>query len=79
MNTDPAAGVPYCRAVAAAESKRACYSIVGRQAVGLVNGQARREDACGRAGPAFVDVCLGRAGNDIGAATVTARPVAGSR
>jgi hypothetical protein len=73
MNTDPAAGIPYCRAIAGLESKRACYEIVGRQASGLANGAARREQACGRAESAFVDICLGTRVNEVGGVTVTAQ------
>ena len=59
MNADPAAGIAYCRAIAAWQSKAACYDIVGRQASGLVNGEARREQACASAEPAFRAACLG--------------------
>jgi hypothetical protein len=79
MNTDPADGVPYCRAVTDESSKRACYAVVGQQASGLANGAQRREQACARAEPAFVDICLGRQGREIGSATVTVRPLARSR
>ena len=79
MNTDPADGVPYCRAVTDESSKRACYAVVGQQASGLANGAQRREQACARAEPAFVDICLGRQGREIGSATVTVRPLGRSR
>ena len=79
MNTDPAQGVPYCRAITDAASKRACYAVVGRQASGLANGAERRQQACARAEPAFVDVCLGREAREIGGTTVTARRMGRSR
>ena len=79
MNTDPAEGVPYCRAVTDSPSKRACYIVVGQQASGLANGAERREQACARAEPAFVDICLGREAREIGSVTVTARPLGRSR
>jgi len=60
MNANPAEGIPYCRAVAERESKRACYVAVGLQALGLPEGQARREQACRLAEAELVDFCLGR-------------------
>ena len=59
-NADPAEGIPYCRAVAEQESKRACYVAVGLQALGLPEGQARREQACRLAEADMGDICLGR-------------------
>jgi hypothetical protein len=60
MNADPAEGLPYCRAVPEAESKRACYTAVGLQALVLPNGEMRREQACRAAEPDLVEACLGR-------------------
>lgn len=60
MNADPAEGIPYCRAVAGQESKRACYAALGGQALVLPEGQARREQACRLAETDMVDPCLGR-------------------
>lgn len=79
MNTAPAEGVPYCRAVVDRASKRACYAVVGQQASGLANGAERRVQACARAEPAFLDVCLGRDVREIGSATVTARRLGRAR
>ena len=60
MNGNPVPGVDYCRIVDSAESKAACYSVVGRQATLLPNGTARREAACRGAESRFADSCLGR-------------------
>jgi hypothetical protein len=60
MNADPAEGIPYCKAVPEPESKRACYAAVGLQALGLPEGQVRREQACRLAEADSVDICLGR-------------------
>ncbi|HEX8062322.1 MAG TPA: hypothetical protein VF535_03820 [Allosphingosinicella sp.] len=60
MNADPAEGIPYCRAVPEPESKRACYAAIGLQALGLPEGQVRREQACRLAETDSVDICLGR-------------------
>ena len=60
MNADPAEGIPYCRAVAEAESKRACYTTVGLQALTLPDGASRRERACRAAEPELLEACLGR-------------------
>jgi hypothetical protein len=60
MNANPAEGIPYCKAVSEPESKRACYVAVGLQALGLPDGQARREQACRLAEADAVDLCLGR-------------------
>lgn len=60
MNANPAEGIPYCRAVLEQESKRACYAAVGLQALGLPEGQAKREQACRLAEAELVDFCLGR-------------------
>jgi hypothetical protein len=60
MNASPAEGIPYCRAVSEQESKLACYGAVGLQALGLPEGQAKREQACRLAEAAMVDICLGR-------------------
>lgn len=60
MNVDPAEGVPYCRAILSPASKALCYDIVGRQALALPNGAARRRQACRGAEPAWVHACLGR-------------------
>jgi hypothetical protein len=59
MNADPAAGIAYCRAIPAWRIKAACYDVVGRQASAMVDGAARRADACRRGEPGFIDVCLG--------------------
>jgi hypothetical protein len=61
MNADPAEGIPYCKAVTEAESKRACYVAVGLQALVLPDGEARREQACRLAEPGLLEACLGRA------------------
>jgi hypothetical protein len=60
MNADPAEGIPYCKAVTEAESKRVCYSIVGQQALVLPDGETRREQACRAAEPDLLEACLGR-------------------
>lgn len=60
MNADPAEGIPYCRAVPEAGSKRACYTAVGLQALGLPDGESRRERACRAAEPDLLEACLGR-------------------
>jgi hypothetical protein len=60
MNADPAEGIPYCKAVPEAESKRACYAAVGLQALVLPDGEIRREQACRAAEPDLVEACLGR-------------------
>lgn len=60
MNADPAEGIPYCRAVTEAESKRACYVAVGLQALVLPDGETRREQACSAAESELVEACLGR-------------------
>ncbi len=60
MNANPAEGIPYCRAVAEPESKRACYAAVGLQAMGLPDGQAKREQACRLAEAELAGICLGR-------------------
>ncbi|HEX8238936.1 MAG TPA: hypothetical protein VF574_04265 [Allosphingosinicella sp.] len=60
MNADPAEGIPYCRAVTEPDSKRACYAAVGLQALGLPEGQAKREQACRLAEADLVAACLGR-------------------
>ncbi|MFL6845801.1 MAG: hypothetical protein ACJ8ER_13065 [Allosphingosinicella sp.] len=60
MNADPTEGIPYCRAVAEAASKRACYAAVGLQALGLPDGEAKRERACGAAEADQIDICLDR-------------------
>jgi hypothetical protein len=60
MNAEPAEGIPYCRAVAEAESKRACYAAVGQQALVLPHGEAKREQACRAAETDLLDACLGR-------------------
>ena len=73
MNADPAAGIAYCRAVPAWQSKTACYSIVGRQATGLVNGEVRREQACREAEPAFRAACMGDARPPIEAVVTATR------
>jgi len=72
MNADPAGGVAYCRTVSASQSKTACYSIVGRQASGLVDGEVRREQACRSAEPQFRAACMGDSTPPI-EAVVTAR------
>ena len=61
MNAAPAEGIPYCRAVTEAESKRACYAAIGGQALVLPDGESKREAACRAAEAEFVDACLGRA------------------
>jgi len=60
MNADPAQGIPYCKAVTEAESKRACYAMVGQQALVLPAGETRREQACRTAEPDGLEACLGR-------------------
>jgi hypothetical protein len=61
MNADPAEGIPYCRAVPEPDGKRACYAAVGLQALGLPEGQAKRERACRLAETAaLAEACLGR-------------------
>ena len=60
MNASPAEGIPYCKAVSEPESKSACYVAVGLQALGLPDGQAKREQACRLAETDSVDICLGR-------------------
>ncbi|MET1110622.1 MAG: hypothetical protein ABWX67_03755 [Allosphingosinicella sp.] len=60
MNADPAEGIPYCKAVTEAESKRVCYAVVGQQALVLPNGETRREQACRAAEPDWLEACLGR-------------------
>jgi hypothetical protein len=60
MKADPADGIPYCRAVQEAESKRACYVAVGLQALVLPDGETRRAQACQAAEPDQRDTCLGR-------------------
>lgn len=60
VNANPAEGIPYCRAVAEAASKRACYVDVGLQALVHPDGEARRERACSAAEAGQVDICLGR-------------------
>ena len=60
VNANAAEGIPYCRAVAEAASKRACYVAVGLQALVHPDGEARRERACSAAEAGQVDVCLGR-------------------
>lgn len=58
-NADPAEGIPYCKAVPEAESKRACYVAVGLQALILPDGEIRREQACRTAEPDLLEACLG--------------------
>jgi hypothetical protein len=60
MNANPAEGIPYCRAVAEEESKRACYTAVGLQALVLPEGEAKREQACKAAEADFIESCTGR-------------------
>ena len=60
MDADPEAGMAYCRLVPAGGSKRGCYDVAGRQALLLVDGEARREQACRSAEAGFIQVCLGR-------------------
>jgi hypothetical protein len=60
MNAEPADGIPYCKAVTEAESKRACYVAVGLQALVFPEGEARREQACRSAEPDQLEACLGR-------------------
>lgn len=60
INADPADGIPYCRAVAEAASKRACYAAVGLQSQTVPDGAAKRERACRTAEADQVDLCLGR-------------------
>ncbi|HEX8263311.1 MAG TPA: hypothetical protein VF547_10605, partial [Allosphingosinicella sp.] len=69
MNANPAEAIPYCRALPEPEGKRACYAAVGRQALGLPEGQAKREQACRLAEVELADVCLER--------PVPPRPAAG--
>lgn len=60
VNANPAEGISYCRAVAEAASKRACYVDIGLQALVHPDGEARRERACSAAEAGQVDACLGR-------------------
>lgn len=60
MNANPAEGIPYCKAVTEAESKRVCYAFVGQQALVLPDGETRREQACRSAEPDLLEACLGR-------------------
>lgn len=60
MNADPSEGIPYCRAVPDTESKLACYTSVGLQALVLPDGEAKREKACKSAEPDLLDACLGK-------------------
>lgn len=60
MNANPDEGIPYCRALPEEESKRACYTAVGLQALVLPEGEAKRERACRTAEPAMLEACLGR-------------------
>jgi hypothetical protein len=60
INSEPAEGLPYCKAVAEAASKRACYVAVGLQALVFPDGEARREQVCRLAEAGFADACLGR-------------------
>lgn len=60
MNSDPAEGIPYCKAVTEADSKRACYVAVGLQALVFPDGEARREQTCRLAEPDQLETCLGR-------------------
>lgn len=60
IDGNPAAGIPYCRAVTEADSKRACYVAVGQQALVHPDGPARQERACRAAETGFVELCLGR-------------------
>jgi hypothetical protein len=60
VNADPEEGIPYCRAVEEAASKRACYVAIGLQAMVHSDGGARRERACRAAEAGQVDACLGR-------------------
>ena len=71
MDGNPADGVPYCRAIETAASKENCYDIVGRQALGPPDGEARREQVCRGAEPAYLEACLGRETTTAGV-TVTA-------
>jgi hypothetical protein len=64
MNADPAEGIPYCKAVPEPDSKRACYTAVGLQALGLPNGEVRREQACRGAEAGMAEACLGRPAAD---------------
>jgi hypothetical protein len=60
MNASPAEGIPYCRAVTEPDSKRACYTAVGLQALVLPEGDAKREQACRLAETDYAEACLGR-------------------
>ncbi len=62
MNADPAEGIPYCKRVAAADGKSACYAAIGLQALVLPDGEAKRARACALAEPEMRDVCLNRVG-----------------
>ncbi|HYD38209.1 MAG TPA: hypothetical protein VEA60_11380, partial [Allosphingosinicella sp.] len=74
VNADPAEGIPYCRAVEEAESKRACYVAVGLQAMVHPDGPARRERACAAAEAGQADACLGRSFAPAGATPTSAGP-----
>jgi hypothetical protein len=58
MNADPAEGTPYCRAVPEADGKGGCYAAVGRQAMVLPGGEAKRAKACALAEETMRTVCL---------------------
>ncbi len=60
MDANPEAGMAYCRIVPTGDEKRTCYDVAGRQALLLVDGETRREQACRRAEAEFVHICLGR-------------------
>lgn len=74
VNANPAEGIPYCRAVAEAASKRTCYVTIGLQALVHPDGEARRERACSAAEAGQVDVCLGRSAAPAAPATSSPEP-----
>lgn len=74
VNANPAEGISYCRAVAEAASKRACYVDIGLQAMVHPDGAARRERACSAAEAGQVDACLGRSAAPAAAAAPSPEP-----
>ncbi|HEY0085705.1 MAG TPA: hypothetical protein VGB65_07315 [Allosphingosinicella sp.] len=58
MNADPAEGIPYCKAVPEADGKSGCYAAVGRQAMVLPDGEAKRAKACALAEETMRGMCL---------------------
>ena len=59
LHNDSATGLAYCRLIAAAAGKQACYRAVGEQAGVLPDGPTRRQEACRGAEAGYVEACLG--------------------